>query len=143
MSLGLRANSDEVYVGTPKGVMRARSFKRMPPSAQADKTLFAEVKGVTWDPVPGSMDGEVPVAKVRIQADTVVPDAALPPVVDTRGAPGTRHRVHLRRDVELVRYGYTPGCPGCIAAAVGGRGHWAGACLFIRGAGSPGIRTLR
>ena len=36
--------------------MRARSFKRTPPSAQADKTLSAEVKGVTWDPVPGSVE---------------------------------------------------------------------------------------
>ena len=27
--------------------------------------------------------------------------------------------VYLRRDVELARYGYTPSCPGCMAAAFG------------------------
>ena len=29
-------------------------------------------------------------------------------------------RVYIRREVELVRYGFTPGCPGCDAARDGG-----------------------
>ena len=29
---------------------------------------------------------------------------------------GTKRRVYIRRGIELQRFGYTDGCPGCVAA---------------------------
>jgi hypothetical protein len=119
--MGVADRTDEIYVGTTKGIVRARSFKRLPTSAQTDKALFCQVKGLTWNPVPGDPESsEAPPANVKVVADAVVPDVQLPPVIGPRNnAPQQARRVYIRREVELVRYGYTPGCSGCMAAALG------------------------
>ena len=121
--LGIVDRSDEIFVGTSVGVFRARSFKRMPLSARVDKTLFSEIKGVPWDPVPGSLTegNEAPAAAIKIVADAVVPDAGLPPPVRVVGDPPAPKRVYIRKEVELQRYGYTENCQGCLNAALGYR----------------------
>ncbi|CAK0896643.1 unnamed protein product, partial [Prorocentrum cordatum] len=114
---GIRDDSDEVYVATPKGVMRARSVKRMPLAARSDRALFSELQGAPWRPVPGQGgEGlEVPPAMAKVAADQVVPDVDLPPVPGPVGPPAPR-RVYIRKGVELGRYGRAPGCRGCEAA---------------------------
>ena len=83
--LGLKEGSDELYVGTSAGVMRARSVKRMPEEQRADPEMVRGLKGVTWRPIPGApADGDdAPPAAVKIVAGQVVPDDQLPPVPES------------------------------------------------------------
>ena len=55
----------------------------------------------------------------QIHADPVLPRAELPIAPD--GAPGAPRRFYIRRNVELLKYGPTPGCKGCEAAFDGNR----------------------
>ena len=45
----MSAGTTDYWVGTPGGVMKARQFKRLPPSEQWNAELFFAVKGTPWD----------------------------------------------------------------------------------------------
>ena len=55
---------------------------------------------------------------LRIHAEPIVAESELPP---RQALPREVefHRLHIRREVELVQHGYTDGCPGCDAAESG------------------------
>ena len=111
--------SDESLVGTPAGVVRARTIRRLPPAERGDKELLMAIRGTVWRPVPADEGDEIP-AVVSIRAPAVVPASALPapqePRVPVQTGP---RRVYIRKDKELVKYGYTNACPGCYAAENG------------------------
>ena len=50
--LGLTLKSDESLVGTPEGVVRARTIRRLPPAERGDKELLQAIRGTVWKPVP-------------------------------------------------------------------------------------------
>ena len=106
--MGLKANGDELHVGTAAGVMGARSVKRLPAGQRADPQLVADLKGVPWSPIPGGDEGqEVPPAVVKIVANKVVPDDQRPPVPAAGGGDAIGRGLYIRRNVELRRHGYT------------------------------------
>ena len=113
--LGFAVGSDNAWIGTTDGaVVKARTFKRLAPGQDFDGALLDNVKGVPWKPVPEG--ARVP--KVYLDGSTEVDEKDLPPKT-----PGLRetsaHRVHIRRAVELRKYGFIDGCAGCIAARLG------------------------
>merc|ERR1712026_294122 len=57
--LGVRDESGEILVGTPGGVLKARSFMRKPESQQWDYKEFASMQGVPWEPIPGHEGREI------------------------------------------------------------------------------------
>lgn len=112
--LGLQDNSDEMVVGTPKGVVKARTVKRLSTETARDPEFLLSVKGVPWCPIPGEPNN----TEVRTRIDPLPVEDLLPvgprePVVDKA--------VYIRRDVELKEYGLTEGCAGCAVAKFGNR----------------------
>ena len=73
--LGVCDDSDEVLVGTPEGVFRVRSFRRLTAADRRDPVMLASVRGTPWCPVPGANGGAVPAARLKVSADAVVPEA--------------------------------------------------------------------
>ena len=56
-----------------------------------------------------------------VASEPVVPEGELPPrLPKERGAGGVLRRIHIRRNVELRKYGFTQGCRGCMAAETSG-----------------------
>ena len=94
-------------------------MRRLSEEQRADPGLVGKLKGVPWLPIPGGEEGaDAPPALVKIVADKVVLDDQLPPAPAPAADPAGRG-VYIRRNVELQRYGYTEGCQGCVAAALG------------------------
>ena len=84
-----------------------------------DVMLLRGVRGVPWCPDP-QVGAEVEVA---VAPAPLVREVDLPPDPPPAAAPEPR-RVYIRR-VELMKHGFTPGCPGCEAVHSGTppRGH--------------------
>ena len=111
--LGIRIDSGEKLIGTPEGVIKVRSIRR---KLEAERWVAEQHDALTclpWKPYSNTDD------------DTIL---MRPPVASTVAHPSeTAKQVH--RDEErvprsftiqkrdLVNYGYSPGCPGCYAAA--------------------------
>ncbi|CAK0882798.1 unnamed protein product, partial [Prorocentrum cordatum] len=133
--LGHTLRKDEVYIGTEFGVLRARAFKRLTVEQRADKDLLNSLVGKPWAPVPTDVEvDEVPVA-IEIRAPVPAPVAPLgghlapvpeagdlPPRALRVGRPPAGPRaVYIRKDVEIAKYGLSPGCYGCAAILNGAR----------------------
>ena len=119
--LCLVEKSDEVLVGTPEGVLRARSVRRLQPSQRGNAQFVLKLVGTPWRPNPkDASDPEVQDVPLRIHAEPIVAESELPP---RQALPREVefHRLHIRREVELVQHGYTDGCPGCDAAKSGSK----------------------
>ncbi|CAK0838042.1 unnamed protein product, partial [Prorocentrum cordatum] len=133
--LGPTLRTDEVYIGTELGALRARTFKRLTVEQRADKDLLNSLVGKPWAPVPTDVEvDEVPVAiEIRAPAPAPValvggplapiPEAGdLPPRALRVGRPPAGPRaVYIRKDVEIAKYGLSPGCYGCAAILNGAR----------------------
>ena len=63
--LGIREESNEVFVGTDEGVVKCRSIRRKAGQDRWDKDLFNSIKGTPWEPTPGRLTTEVPI-NVRV-----------------------------------------------------------------------------
>ena len=113
--LGVLEKSSEMLVGFDQRVIRARSIKRRAPSERADATMLLSIKGVPWAPTPDKPDSLVIPAVIDKEIEAT--DAQLPKVVEF--GPTEPRSVYIRKNVELARYGYTEGCPGCAAARDG------------------------
>ena len=109
--VGLKERSEELLVMTPNGVYRARTMFRKPIQERFDSEFLKQCKGTPWQPVP-SEDGASDLPKT-----IVIPasQGSMPEPVVTE--PQTR-RVYIKKS-DLVKYGYTQGCPGCDAARTG------------------------
>ena len=114
--LGIALHSKDIMVNGSVGL--ARSFRRLPESQRVDVMLLRGVRGVPWCPDP-QVGAEIEVA---IAPAPLVREVDLPPDPPPAAAPEPR-RVYIR--VELMKHGFTPGCPGCEAAQAGTppRGH--------------------
>ena len=65
--LGRTEESDEHLVGTPRGVLRARTVRRMIPDSRWDAELFFEFRGLPWDLTAGAMPVK-PRSKVMVHS---------------------------------------------------------------------------
>ena len=121
--LGVEDGTNEYQIGTDIGVFPARAVRRYREDMRVDLELFNKLCGVPWNPRPH--EEVLPEGAARVVVDRVPPvdPGAVPPQPRAAAAEprqsGSR-AVYIRRDVELLRYGYTDGCPGCTAAQLGG-----------------------
>ena len=116
--LALIDKTNEYIVGTPAGVIKTQSVKRLTRAEAKDPMLFNAVVGTPWNPHPNSGVSEIPLKRMVIRA-AAAPRAELPPTVPREGIHGEFRAVYIRADVELVKYGFTDGCKGCEAASAG------------------------
>ena len=77
-----------------------------------------ELRGAPWSLAPTDEVASEEL-ETRIAAEPVVPMGQVPPAPRAgRGPDPARRAVYVRRDYELAKYGYTPGCMGCDAAGI-------------------------
>ena len=101
-------------VGTPHGIVFARSVPRVPKEDSGDGVLFNSIKGDPWDLQPG-VEREI-VNRVQLDVRASVPEAQAPTLTTVQQLPRT---VYIRRSVGLARYGNTDQCIGCQHARLG------------------------
>jgi hypothetical protein len=109
--LGVDARTDEVYVGTEEGVVRARDIRRRPADQRWSAEVLKKVKGVPWSPC-GRKDTDIPVF-----VDTGVEGIARPEA-ETDELEQAARNLYVTRAL-LKRFGYTRGCRGCNALQYG------------------------
>ena len=111
--LGIREESNEVFVGTDEGVVKCRSIRRKAGQDRWDKDLFNSIKGTPWEPTPGRLTTEVPInVRVPDEDQVIIPQTL------------SQEKDMVRRDFRIYKqdvkdYGLTPGCRGCLAADAG------------------------
>ena len=111
--LGIRLESGEKLVGTPEREFRVRSLRRKLESERWDSKQHDVLTCLPWKPYANS-DEDTILMKPPIPSTAVLPaDAAKPIRRDEERVP--RSFTIQKRD--LMNYGYSPGCPGCYAAA--------------------------
>ena len=76
-------------VGTPHGIVFARSVRRVPKEDSGDGMLFNSIKGVPWDLQPGV---ERDIVNRELDARAAVPEAQAPP--PTKGGAVAKKSLH-------------------------------------------------
>ena len=119
--LGLADRSDEVVIGTTERVVKARIAHRMLVEQRGDAAYAKSIRGVPWQPNPAeAAEGEpLGIAQARIVSVPIVAVENRPavPVMEPRDYKA--HRIYIRREVELAKYGFSDDCEGCRLAQVG------------------------
>ena len=109
--LGVRLESGEAIIGTSKGVVKARDFRRKPENGgRWSKVDFDKFVGVPWELYPGVKGSTEMQCRVRLPRD---------PTEISRPVKGKDEYVPRRFRIQksdLEKHGYTAGCPGCRAA---------------------------
>ena len=109
MWLGHARDSNETIVGTADGTYRAYAIKRMMESERWDPDMIRNLQGTPQQPDSKKRGLTVPIG-FRFEAKSSEVDVQ--PVKEMT-EPMARRRVITQ--VELEKYGFTPGCPGCLA----------------------------
>lgn len=58
--LGVNARTEEVFIGTKKGVVTCRTIRRLAEAERWDAKLVHEMEGTTWQPVPDIKSDHTP-----------------------------------------------------------------------------------
>jgi hypothetical protein len=110
--LGIREESNEILVGTPKGVLKARTFRRKGSDEDRwNKEEILAVKGFPWQPDPN-----VSTFDIRSRVSVRVEQPGEVELGNTREFTSRRLRITKR---DLQHHGYSVGCAGCNAARRG------------------------
>ena len=115
--LGYRANSGEIVIGTPQGVMRTRTIRRRPEDERWTSANLELAVGVPWRPDAGEGPRGSADAMPSVLIEPVAPEISLE-------QPVAMDKVPLRmyvRSKDIEKYGPSSGCPGCRALLRGGR----------------------
>ena len=105
--MGMDLRTGEVLIGTPSGVVKARSVRRRIEEERWNAQEVLAVRGTPWEPTPGVDPDLLPTAVRR--PPTEGDRAPAPPVVE----PGlTARRTQLRR-ADFDKFGFTEGCVAC------------------------------
>ena len=118
--LGHTRDSNETIVGTAEGTYRAYAIKRMMESERWDPEFVKNLQGTPQQPDPRKKGLTVPIS---FRFEPKASEAQAEPTKDM-AEPMVRRRVITQ--TELEKYGFTPGCPGCLAmqrGEVAKRGH--------------------
>ena len=103
--IGFNTHSKEHLIGTPEGVIRARTLRRRPMSERWSHQAVLGVRGTPRNPTPGS------------ESDKVLVRIPTPEEILARQLQGERldripRRVRLEKEY-FDDYGFTTNCPGC------------------------------
>ena len=91
--LAMRLRSDEILVGTAKGVVKTRTIRKRVEEEQWDNELVKSIKGEPRQPVPGINSDRVPAAisnRAGVHLEEDQPDARLGPQDEGIDLPETR-----------------------------------------------------
>ena len=100
--LGLVERSNMVLVGTPNGVVKVNSIKRLPMNQAKDPELLKSIRGYPWRLTPGDVQNEPGEVSTMVASEPVVREDELPPRLPrVREAEVEPRRVYIRRNVEL------------------------------------------
>ena len=118
--LGLRMKNDESIIGTPNGVIKAKTVRRLPVDQRWCAEEVLSIRGLLSNPVPG-VGGD----PISIEADgsrhaergederTPAQEHEKCDALPTVAAPDTTvRRMYITRS-HIREYGATEGCPGC------------------------------
>ena len=125
--LGMRMRSDEILIGTPQGVVKARSIKRYPEGEQWDRDFARKIRGSPRTPIPGQGGDHVPTHVPSFCQRTMPEDhnegeepareaeeeEVRREETQVRAEP-TERRMYITR-AAIQKYGETKGCPACNA----------------------------
>ena len=124
--LGMRLRSDEILIGTARGVIKTRTLRRRVKEEQWDHEFAKTIKGEPRQPVPDHVPAAIwDRAGVRLeedQADARLGQSIDPPEAREVSMPPDRLVTQVRSDTLKrmyvtrglgKKYGPTPGCPGC------------------------------
>ena len=103
--LGVPDRSDELYVGTERGMHKVRTVRRREATERVDLTFLNSVSARPWD-------GPKKVRDVRV----VLLDVSSPAAVAEAEAIGNGRRLYISK-ADLMRHGLTEGCLGCRCLA--------------------------
>ena len=104
--LGISDRSDELFVGTPDGVHRARTVRQREATERFDAAFLDKLAVRPWDTITPAR-----------QPIVVLPD--IPVGAPAANVPAAARRVYLTK-ADFLRHGYSAGCPGCAAMVAGG-----------------------
>ena len=114
--LGVSDRSDELYVGTERGMHKVRTVRCREATERVDLTFLNSVSARLWD-------GPKKVRDVRV----VLPDVGSLAAMAEAEAIGKCRRLYIGK-ADIMKYGLTEGCLGCRCLAEGRRaqGHSGG-----------------
>ena len=107
--LGLRDSSNEYFVGTREGVFKTRSIQLKPESQKHEVELLKAISGTPWQMVPGREATLMQPLPAIVQPMALEDAPRLPRPLVTEPAP---KQLYIRK-AELLKHGFTPGCPRC------------------------------
>ena len=109
--MGLIVESTEVIIATDQGIVKAGSYTRKVDGERWNKEYLSEIKGVPWEPNPGSSDCRINASLKpdRIASEPMAKEAQV-------REPVSRGLYINKSDLQPDKYGLTPGCKGCIAS---------------------------
>ena len=115
--LGVEDRSGESRIGTARGVVKARDFRRKPESERWSATALRAFIGTPWDPTPngGCETDGAPVGN---------PLDPRPNLVEHSEPGMNARRVRLTRE-DFEVHGYTDTCEGCRQLRLGKPPSWA------------------
>ena len=97
--------SDELFVGTEKGMHKVPTVRRREVTERVDLMFLNSVSARPWD-------GPKKVRDVRV----VLPDVSSPAAMAEAEAIGRTRRLHINK-ADIMKYGLTEGCLGCRCLA--------------------------
>ena len=101
-------------IGTPQGIVFARSVRRVPKEDSGYGMLLNSIQGRLSDLQPGVERERV--NKVQLDVKAAIPKVQAPPPTTGEQLPAI---VYILRAVELAKCGYTDKCIGCQHAKLG------------------------
>ena len=115
--LGFRPISNEIYLGTPEGIKKARTIHRLSDDKRWSLEAFEAFRGLPWNlraPDAGELPDEERLRPIPLDKG---PEGDAPPPADTGAKePEIQPRQFKIFKNDLIKYGYSPHCPGCAAA---------------------------
>ncbi len=113
--LGFIMKTGEHLVGTARGVFRVSTVMRRASDKRWSAQLLRNIGGSPAEPVPGATGRRIPAFAKKFEAENA--ETVFVPVKESE--PEVRVAFIYKSDVD--EHGPTPRCPGCKAAAAGGK----------------------
>jgi hypothetical protein len=114
--IGVREESGEIIIGTEKGVIKARAFRRK--GSEKERWSQEHVKsigGVPWEPIPGREGIEIKSSVNLPRDETEIKETEHGVEKEV-----IRRRLKITKE-DVKRFSMTPGCKGCVAVNRGGQ----------------------
>ena len=114
--LGVREGTDDAFIGTEQGVMKARSVKRLPAAMRTSTATLEKVRGVPWRMTEDNVG-----APSSVQIERPEPPIDVPGAVEAEPDRVIAGRQMYVTKAMMEEYGATPGCNACWQVMLHGK----------------------